>query len=545
MIFRKNILILVFLVMAKNAYAAADKNIRVSMVNSTAIGDILPMDALAGGKWTAVQSAEYVKFHIYLDEAVEIKSVSVNSCKDEFSSDATLYINFDKRVLTMMRSVDKKTLSAALSDTVNARSITINFQGNKNLCFQNLAVFDQNNHQINFTAASVENGEIAASYPTGESYNAMNLFDSRFEYAWSPVPDDRDRSLEFRFKKSVNMTGLKIWNGYQRSDIHCVRNGRAREILVTGDGNFSEKISLEDKMEPQTIKFSRKFSGKNIKLSVVSVYGGQLFAEPVLSELRFLDGDKTFMLNPLEYMQQNRKKNEKVFAGANADNILDKDKSGTTMAKAGSMKRGKVNTPSGVNMRQRPTVDSPVVVLLPNDTEFEIIQENEKKESINGVEGRWIKAANGKNTGWVFDGFIRYLESASENGYSYWVVRLRGDGSLYLDGSENRTLSQGMGETKTIYAIGNYKIIESGANELVLEFFGLKRTTISQYPLGGMDCNGCGRDCNTLGGVQEDGSQESVFIEKMKLKLEGNNYILTSLENKPVLGFHQLKIKKQ
>ena len=523
-------------------YSSSQKNkVQVSMVHSTAIDKTLPFEALAGKKWRANSKAEYVKFHIYLDKSVKVSSVSMDSCAKSFSSKATLFLNFDEKIVSLKLSNNDKSLSVNLNKPFLSRSLTLNFKRNKEVCIQNLSVFDEKNRKIEFKLPKVERGAIKVSHKTGVSYRPMNLFDSRFEYAWSPVPKDRERSLEFQFKRRVSMTGIKIWNGYQRSAVHCVRNGRVKELTITGDNNFKETVKLKDTMKPQVINFTKTFKGKNLKFTVSAVYRGKKFKDPVVSELRFLNGDDSFIIDPLRYMQDIRKENSKTFVSAKLKTFLDKNMQGFSVQGYADLAWVKAN--GGLNLRRKPSVKSGKVTLLRNGTKLTILKKKKDVETIGAKEGHWVNVSAGKYKGWVFDSFIRYQESSGDGnqGDSLWTLRLRADGSLYLDGSTSKR-DEEMEETKVLYALGNFEIIESGKDEIELKLFGLLRTVTKEYYLEEMDCNGCGRDCNKLGRKKKDGSREEVFVEKVKLKYTDSGYLLINNSKKPILGFRSLLI---
>ena len=71
------------------------------MVTATSMQNGLPFLALTGSKWMPETNAEFVKFHIYLDEAIQLSKVEVNSCGEAFNSKIDMYINFDEMIQTM------------------------------------------------------------------------------------------------------------------------------------------------------------------------------------------------------------------------------------------------------------------------------------------------------------------------------------------------------------------------------------------------------------------------------------------------------------
>lgn len=521
--------------------AAKEQSVGAYLVNSTAIETTLPFEILEGKKWKAASAAEYVKVHIYLDRPVQVGQIYVESCGPEFAFEATSFINFTGVVETMSQNETKTALSVIYKGGVEARSITINFEKNTNLCIQNFSVYDPAEKKIEFVLPERIGGDISVSHKTNESYEAMNLFDSRFEYAFSPVPEDKKREIEFHFQKSVRMSGLIIWNGYQRSAVHCVRNGRVREALLTGDNNFSEKITFKDIMDPQRIEFQNEFRGKNLKVKILSVYRGKMFEDPVISELRFLDGDHVFMIDSLGYMRQIRKTNTARLSSAGFKELLDKNAGGAE--EMFSREWGRIDAKVGLNMRLKPSTKSKVVVMIPSNKLVEIIEKHKEKVVIGGKKGRWVKVKYGKKTGWVFDAYLRLARGESRTGE--WNLRLRGDGSLYMDGNSQTLNYNDEQETKIYYILGNYRIIKTSKNEIEMVFFGLLRIK-SRVDYLSEDCNGCGHDCNLLGKEREDSSREIVFVERVKLiRVTGNpdkKYEIINMTPEPTLGFKSIII---
>jgi hypothetical protein len=90
-----------FLILILFLFVACKKEISISMVTATSMQNGLPFLALNDSKWMPEANAEFVKFHVYLDEAVQLSKVEVNSCGDDFKSRIDMYINFDEMIQTM------------------------------------------------------------------------------------------------------------------------------------------------------------------------------------------------------------------------------------------------------------------------------------------------------------------------------------------------------------------------------------------------------------------------------------------------------------
>jgi len=446
-----------FLLITLLLFASCKKEVSISMVTATSMQNGLPFLALNGSKWMPETNAEFVKFHIYLDEAIQLSKVEVNSCGETFNSKIDMYINFDEMIQTM--KTEGKLAAYSFPSPVTARSVTFNFSKNSNICLDGVRLFDEKGKELKAKGPRIVEGTVVAS-ETGKpeaSYGVMNLFDSRYEYSYASLDNAKGVSLDFAFKDSQKIKSIKIWNGYQRSDVHCVENGRVKEISLTGDDGYSEKISLKDEMGPQIVELTKPFSGKNLKMIVDEAYAGKKYKGIVLSEMRFSDGKEWFLLDPFPRIREIATSNEAEFEKAGASDVMNK--------------------------------------------------------SLTGHD----------------------VNAASSN----WTVRLRSDGSMFMEGSTT-SYDENSENTSRFYALGNYEVKSTENNILQVRVFGFLRELKSEIEMQ-MDCNGCGRDCNQLGGTGSD-RIEKIFAEYLELEKVDGKFIVKNLKRSNHLGFEQLEM---
>jgi len=124
------------------------------------------------------------------------------------------------------------------------------------------------------------------------AYQPANLFDSRYDFAWSTngkITKGKGESLEIKFDQPQNLSGMMVWNGYQRSDEHFKANGRVARLSVTG-GSSSAIIVLGDKMGGQKIPLALPLKNvSSIKLTLDEIAPGAKYPDVLLSELRLID----------------------------------------------------------------------------------------------------------------------------------------------------------------------------------------------------------------------------------------------------------------
>ncbi|HNN81990.1 MAG TPA: hypothetical protein PKL30_24115, partial [Leptospiraceae bacterium] len=290
------------------------------------------------------------------------------------------------------------------------------------------------------------------------SYGVMNLFDSRYEYSYASLNNSKGVSLSFNFKDTQKIQSIKVWNGYQRSDVHCVENGRVKTINLTGDEGYSEKISLKDEMGPQIVELPKPFNGKKLVMTIDESYRGKKYQGIVLSELRFFDGKEWFLLDPFPRIKSIAKTNGDDFQKAGISEILNKSLTGS-------------------------------------------------EEGVN----------------------------------SNWTVRLRSDGSMFLEGSTT-TYDSDSENTSRFYALGNYEVKSTENNILQVRIFGFLREIKSEMQIEHMDCNGCGRDCNTLGSGGDPNKIEKIFAEFLELEKVNDTFVVRNLKRSNNLNFNSLNM---
>jgi hypothetical protein len=463
-----------FLLLILFLFVACKKEISISMVTATSMQNGLPFLALNDSKWMPEANAEFVKFHVYLDEAVQLSKVEVNSCGDDFKSRIDMYINFDEMIQTMKE--EGKVASYSFTTPVTARSVTFNFSKNSNICLASVHLYDEKGKQFKVKSPRIIEGTAVAS-ETGKpeaSYGVMNLFDSRYEYSYASLDNSKGVSINFTFKEPQKIKSIKVWNGYQRSDVHCVENGRVKTINLTGDEGYSEKITLKDEMGPQIVELPKLFSGRNLKMTVDESYRGKKYKGIVLSELRFFDGKEWFLLDPFSRIKDIAKANGSDFEKAGISDIINKS-----------------------------------------------------------IVGSDVAAGSPEQTG------------------SNWTLRLRSDGSMFMEGMTSSTDADSE-NTSRFYALGNYEVKSTENNILQVRIFGFLRELKSEVAIETgsdtppehmqMDCNGCGRDCNTLGTGGDPNTIEKIFAEFLEVEKVDGKFIVRNLKRSNHLKFDTLNM---
>ena len=141
------------------------------------------------------------------------------------------------------------------------------------------------------TATSVLEPQVA--------YQPANLFDSRYDFAWSingQTSKGKGESVEIKFSRPQNLSAMMLWNGYQRSEVHFKANGRVAKVAVS-DGTSSSSFPVADKMGGQRIQFANPFKNvSSLKLTIEEVVRGAKYPDVLISELRFIDDQNRVLI---------------------------------------------------------------------------------------------------------------------------------------------------------------------------------------------------------------------------------------------------------
>jgi hypothetical protein len=207
---------------------------------------------------------------------------------------------------------------------VTAHSITINFEKNVHPTVSAIRLFDPQGTEIHLNVPLVAEGtaEASSTLDPQSSYDVMNLFDSRYEYAWASNHLATGVTLGFDFKQKQAVTKIKIWNGYQRSGLHCYSNSRVKRIKVIADGQDAGDLPVADKMGPQVLTLPKPLHVQSLKLVCTDAYLGKAYKDLCVSEMRFFDGKDWFLLNPLPRALSIAAANHQQFQQAGLDKIL-------------------------------------------------------------------------------------------------------------------------------------------------------------------------------------------------------------------------------
>jgi len=127
------------------------------------------------------------------------------------------------------------------------------------------------------------------------AYDPSNLFDSKYDFAWSTngkKNDGRGESFTLSLQAPQNLSGIMLWNGYQRSDQHYKANGRVSELEIQADAQAVQKIKIADQMDPQKIIFNPPLANASkLTFTIRDIIPGTTYKDVLISELRLISAN--------------------------------------------------------------------------------------------------------------------------------------------------------------------------------------------------------------------------------------------------------------
>lgn len=318
-----------------HAVTAKPQQLSISMMYSNSSGNGLPFEVFSKGRWQPEATARFVKLHLYFDHPVYLSSYAVTPCGKGFDGPVSVFANFDEWLWRLDADADQpdalplgkrdKGLGGEVDQGMQIHSLTFNFEKNQGFAVCGISLIDASGLPIAVSVPQIVGGTASASSTLApeSAYSVMNLFDSRFESAWSSNKETTKSVLSFNFSDTQTITRLRLWSGYQRSPEHCIANSRPRSLHVDGDNGYSVDLKVADVMGGQEIALPKPYTGKSLRLTVQDAYRGRAYPDLVISELRFGNEQGWFMLDPLPHIREGVAANRKAFADAGLGAVLD------------------------------------------------------------------------------------------------------------------------------------------------------------------------------------------------------------------------------
>lgn len=131
------------------------------------------------------------------------------------------------------------------------------------------------------------------------AYDVSQLFDARKELAWVEGADGTGvgERITFTSNRSLSINGIKVWNGYQRSENHFEANAKVKDFELQVKDGFTKKYTLRNTQAPQKIDLGNRISSRSFDLEIKDIYKGHSYQDLGISELLFFDDEKPIVFN--------------------------------------------------------------------------------------------------------------------------------------------------------------------------------------------------------------------------------------------------------
>ena len=320
-----------------------------SSADSTDITCLL--DSKCNGKWQPASRDEGVDEGMYLQfsEAIPLYSIEVDIADENTKPSLALYLNGKTTgpddvvyVQSQEKNADRKTVTYTFTGRneedfqgslhTNARSVFIKIGKSyaketrkptvKAIRFYRRSKTDDPKKVVTtvmqFKLPKVVPVVVNASsiLPPTTAYDPANLFDSRYDFAWSTdgaKTNGIGEKLDLTFAREVNIAGIYVWNGYQRSTTHFEKNGRVKSLNLTTAQGDSQYAALGSTYGMQKIALTKPLMQvKQLSLEIADIYPGSAYKDVLISELRFVDDKGNILLPaaPLPKLTYDKKWNE-------------------------------------------------------------------------------------------------------------------------------------------------------------------------------------------------------------------------------------------
>lgn len=130
----------------------------------------------------------------------------------------------------------------------------------------------------------------ASSYLSEENIKHVpdRIMDGDTTTAWVEGVDGNNgegESITFTFGDLYTVSGIKIWNGYQKSEDLYYKNARPAELELEFSDGSTERISLQDIASGfQEFALARHVTSY-VKVKIISTYAGSKYEDTVISEI--------------------------------------------------------------------------------------------------------------------------------------------------------------------------------------------------------------------------------------------------------------------
>jgi len=154
---------------------------------------------------------------------------------------------------------------------------------------------NQRQHEIEsnpFVISYVDASSYLSSVGQASHYEPELVLDDDYTTAWNEGMESTDGIGEWLCVHAGSPSwtnGIRLVNGYPKSEDIYYKNNRCREVLIELSDGYSMTVTLDDSYRDwQTIYFDDYHKTSYIRITVVSVYSGNEWKDTAICEVRVL-----------------------------------------------------------------------------------------------------------------------------------------------------------------------------------------------------------------------------------------------------------------
>jgi hypothetical protein len=118
-------------------------------------------------------------------------------------------------------------------------------------------------------------------------FEAMHAFDGNVKTVWIPMGSGPGEWIEVFFKAPASISSVSVFGGGGADVEHHMANNRVHELRMTFSNGFSRTMTLEDKMDFQTLNLPHRPVLRSVKFEIISVYHGDKNDVTPIAEIEF------------------------------------------------------------------------------------------------------------------------------------------------------------------------------------------------------------------------------------------------------------------
>ena len=271
------------------------------------------VDSDPGSSWEPIGDARGEGILLRLEKPKALSALEIDACASGAPYDVELYVNGRERGVTTVDGSASVKLPGK-----GVRSLFLKMKS-KEACVAELRVVDDAGPNELMPPRRIgARIETSSTLQPPAAYHPTYLFDGRTHFAWVEGAEGvgEGESISLTFPENQLISGLEIWNGYQRSPDHFEKNGRIKLIELEASGRRT-MLDLDDsKMGAQIEKFDPPLNTRYLTLTMAQVTKGSKYEDTVVSELRFYDRKGAFTIAPLTPPELDRRLRDKVKGGS-------------------------------------------------------------------------------------------------------------------------------------------------------------------------------------------------------------------------------------